>query len=139
LCDAAFNTSWDPDTNKCICDFKDYEFDERHAECIHKDKINDILNNDVSACNGSGGRWIGGECDCGGMQNVGGICHSPVSEEFCQTMHGSYENDKCMCGGIEMFDIAKDCVDGVITDKRYNLTLPPIPNNLTLSPISRIF
>ena len=80
LCDLAYNTSWDPDTNKCICDFKDYEFDERHAECIHKDKINDILNNDVSACNGSGGRWIGGECDCGDRPRMGVICIDPVSE-----------------------------------------------------------
>lgn len=130
LCDLAYNTSWDPDTNKCICDFKDYEFVERRAECIHKDKINDILNYDVSACNGSGGRWIGGECDCGNRPRVGVICIDPVSEAECSDMDAEYTNGKCMCGSTEItvYKVNTICKNNQVWDRRYILQVPQITN-----------
>ena len=126
ICDFTSDAMWDEDNQKCTCTIStDFVFVESLG-CVKKDEIDTRLNTAKSSCASSGGSWNNGQCDCGNRQNVGGICRSPVSELFCQTMNGTYVNDKCMCGSIEMFDVTKNCVNGEIKDKRYDLTLPPI-------------
>jgi hypothetical protein len=140
ICDLTSDAMWDEDNKKCTCTISDDFVFVESLGCVKEDEVDTRLNTAKSSCEGSGGTWNSGQCDCGSRKNVGGICLSPVPESYCQiVMHGSYEDDKCMCGSIEMFGVEEDCVEGVIKDKRHNLTLPPIPNNLTLSLVPSIF
>ena len=119
ICESSdYSANWKD--GKCECDNTNFVFDYQLARCVDPKAAEKEKEAMKKNCTSSGGHWTDTGCDCGAKTNVGGICHSSVSESFCSINKGTYSNNKCMCGNTEMTSTMQECVNGNVQQIKAN-------------------
>ena len=109
-----WNAEWKDD--KCVCETSGHSFNYNLARCMDPKEAQKEENKMRDNCTSSGGKWTDTGCDCGAKSNVGGVCISTLTEAVCKSNKGTYKDNKCMCGSIEMteHDSMKECQNGTL-------------------------
>ena len=134
------STDWNAEwkDGKCVCETSGHSFNYNLARCMDPQDAQKEENKMRDNCTSSGGQWTDTGCDCGAKSNVGGICISTLTETFCRNNKGTYQDNKCMCGSIEMTerDSMKECQNGTLVSiqpaSTYTLTTTSLDTTIKM-------